>query len=61
MLKDLLRACFIFIIALACGCFVKLCQNITDNMTDYLYLISLSGMLIFLWVYIIKTIQNNIK
>lgn len=59
MFKDLLKTILLFIVAFLGGNFIALCQKITSNMTEYLFIVSLAGMLIFLWVYIIQTIKRG--
>jgi len=59
MFKDLLKTILLFIVVFLGGNFIALCQEITSNMTEYLFIVSLSGMLIFLWVYIIQTIKRG--
>ena len=59
MLKDLLKTILLLSAVIIGGNLIALCQNITNNMPDYMMLLTLVGFLIVAWIYVIKLIKSN--
>ena len=59
MFKDLLRLLFLLSVVVIGGNLIALCQKITNNMPDYMMLLTLVGFLVVAWIYVIKLIKSN--
>ena len=59
MFKDLLKTIFLLSIVIIGGNLIALCQKITNNMPDYMMLLTIICFLIVAWIYAIKLIKSN--
>ena len=59
MFRDLLKTILLLSIVIIGGNLIALCQKITNNMPDYMMLLTIICFLIVAWVYVIKLIKSN--
>ena len=59
MFKDLLKTILLLSIVIIGGNLIALCQNISNNMPDYMMLLIIICFLVVAWIYVIKLIKSN--
>lgn len=59
MFKDLLRLLFLLSVFIIGSNLIALCQKITNNMPDYMMLLTIVCMLVVFWVQFIKLLKST--